>query len=79
MMRVRKNDNFDFYYIIRWCERFRQILIEYKCCLEMYLYFEMSFKSDVFMLDQVSHFRGKKKRVGVFLMGTLLLYEFSAR
>ena len=45
-MRSCKNVYFDFSHIICLGEHSVKFLIEYKCCLEMYLDFEMAFKSD---------------------------------
>ena len=53
MMRSCKIACFDFYYKFMWGERSMQILIEYKCCSEMYLDLEMSLKSDDSMLEQI--------------------------
>ena len=53
MMTVMKNDNFDFYDKLKRFKSSVRILIEYKCCLDMHFYFEMTWKSDDSIVKQI--------------------------
>ncbi len=53
MMEGQKMYDFDFYDKLTCFKYSVRILIEYKCCLYMHLYFEISWKSKDSVLDEI--------------------------